>query len=95
MYPRMASTAATALKAIRAAGIIVQVDPSVFLDLLARLESPLVVTAHSKPLLSSTYTYQYLTNYKGFAVFAESKQQLQLPEKIELVEAESIWLPSV
>jgi len=87
--------AANAIKAIRASGAIVQIEPSSFLAILDKLESPLVVTSQSKDLFFRKYQYQYMTNYKGFVLITESNKILQLPEKTELIKAERIWLPRV
>ena len=54
--------AAAINEAIKAFGAIVQVEPSQFLKLLSKIESPLVVTARTSFFVTR---YKYLTSYKG------------------------------
>ncbi len=61
-----AAAAAVIAQAIRAMGVIVRIEPNEFERILARQDSPLVVTAQGG--IFST-TYQYLTSYKGLAFF--------------------------
>jgi len=84
--------AAEVVKAIMAYGVVVQVEPNVFLTTLAKIEVPLVVMSHNKNLFSELF--QYLTTYKGLSFYAESKQPLELPNMIELVEVERMRIPS-
>ena len=92
MYQKTLASAATSLKAIRASGVLIQVDPKEFLSILEKLEAPLIVKARNKFFLSITYHYLFI--YKGFAIFTESKQPLQLSENFDLIEAENIWTPA-
>ena len=87
-----ASSVAAIIRAVRASGVIVRVDPRAFLDVLARVESPLVVTAEGG-FLGLGKNFQYLTSYKGFAFFAKSPEPLPLSEQIEIVAADKIWIP--
>jgi len=86
----MSSTVAVVVQAIRASGIIVQMSPQDFLTILGKSERPLVVAAPGRFLAPK---YQYLTGYKGLAVYTGSREALRLPENVELIEARSIWIP--
>jgi hypothetical protein len=85
-----AAARAAMIQAVKASGTLVRVEPEEFNKLIAKMESPLVVTAtggfFSKKFL-------YLTSYKGLAFFASSRTQLQLPYKAEVVAAGKIWMP--
>jgi len=85
-----AVAAANVIRAARATGIIVTVEPLEFLSLLKRNSNPLVVYATSWFL---TTNYQYLTSYKGIAFFTRSSTPLPLPSDAELVHARGIWVP--
>jgi len=82
--------AAAIAQAIKASGVIVRVEPSDFLSILQRQQSPLVV--HATGGVFST-NYQYLMSYKGLAFFTKSPAPLSLPSGTELVQAKSIWMP--
>lgn len=85
-----AAARAAMIQAVKASGVIVRVDPGEFVKLLAKDESPLVVTS-----IGGFFTkkFQYLTSYKGLAFFTSSVTQLQLPYKAEIVGAGKIWMP--
>jgi len=85
-----AAAAAVIAQAIRAMGVIVRIEPNEFERILARQDSPLVVTAQGG-LLSTTY--QYLTSYKGLAFFAQSATPLSLSSNTEVIVANKIWIP--
>lgn len=85
----VAAAAATA-QAIRASGVVVQVEPAEFLSLLQRQSEPLVVHATGGFLSTN---YQYLMSYKGLAFFTKSSEPLVLGKDVELVTAGSIWIP--
>ncbi len=57
-----AAAAAAINEAIKASGAIVQVKPEQFLELLSKIELPLVVTAKTSFFVTR---YKYLTSYKG------------------------------
>jgi len=87
-----AATAAAAIaQAVKASGSIVRLEPSEFTKILLRVDKPLVVTAKGGMF---TAVYQYLTSYKGLVFFTKSREQLRLDGRIEVVEAEKIWVPS-
>jgi len=85
-----AAAAAAIAQAIRASGVIVRVEPTDFLEILSRQQTPLVV--HATGGFFST-NYQYLTSYKGLAFFTKSPMPLALPAGVEVVQAKKIWIP--
>ena len=91
----MATAAAAAhaamIQAIKASGSIVRVAPEEFTKLLAKSESPLVVTA---PGGFFRKHIKYLTSYKGLAFYTQSSTPLSLPYKAEVVVARTIWMPN-
>jgi hypothetical protein len=82
--------AAAISHAIKASGVIVQVDPDGFLAILQRQPGALVVHAIGGFLSTN---YQYLTSYKGLAFFTKSPAPLDLPSGTELIQAQKIWIP--
>ena len=85
-----AGAAAAVANAIKASGAIVQVEPVDFLNILAGVESPLVVYSEAGFLRP----YKYLTSYRGLCFYAKSKEPLNIRVQVELVRARSIWMPS-
>jgi hypothetical protein len=90
IVPIIAGAAAAQTQAIKASGITVRVTPSDFERILKRIENPLVITAKGGFLGNR---YRYLTSYRGFAFFTQSKSSLQLPEGTETIQAGEIWIP--
>ena len=58
------TTAAKALHALSSTGAIVQVDASVFVDILTRTDEHPIVIMHSRKRAFGS-DYQYLLHYKG------------------------------
>jgi hypothetical protein len=85
-----AAAAAAVAQAIRASGAIVRVYPQDFLAILSRNIGALVVQSHGGILSSK---FEYLTSYKGLIFDTESQTMLQLPNNIELITADKIWIP--
>lgn len=85
-----AAAAAAAFRAIKASGAIVQMEPSAFESILARTDSPLVVTAPGGFLGRK---YKYLTAYRGLLFFTISANPLRLDSRCELIAAGKIWTP--
>ena len=83
------AAAAAAANAIKASGAIVHVTPENFREILARMEEPLVVHSPSAFLTP----HKYLTNYKGMFFYTKSKEEMYISSKIELINAEKIWIP--
>lgn len=84
-----AAAAAAIAQATKAMGAIVKVQPDVFLRLLAKTDSPLVVGAKGGFWKQHV---KYLTSVKGFFFYTESASALLLGNA-ELVWAEKIWIP--
>jgi hypothetical protein len=90
VYGAAGGAAAAIANAIKASGAIVRVPPADFAMILARMDSPLVVTARAGFLSSG---FRYLTSYKGLAFYCKSGEELQLPGTAEVISAGSIWIP--
>jgi hypothetical protein len=86
------AAAAAKANAIKASGVIVEVEPETFQALLAESSQGMVVTATGG--VFSTH-YRYLTSISGLAFFTRSKAELKLPEGVRLIAAKSIWVPEV
>ena len=85
-----AAAAAAVAQAIKASGVIVRVEPDVFLDLLKQAEEPLVVQATAG--FFSTH-YRYLFGWKGLAFYTRSATPLVLPGGCRVIQAKRIWIP--
>jgi hypothetical protein len=85
-----AAAAAAANHAIRAMGVLVQVEPQAFQALVDREENLLVVQSTSGILTTS---YHYLTSYKGLAFYTVSSYPLVLPKSVEVITAKKVWMP--
>jgi len=90
-----ASAAAAAhnslVQAVRASGIIVNLEPREFQKVLAQTKDALIVVARGGFLSAS---YKYLVSYKGLAFYTKSQTPLSLPGDAQTVEAKKIWVPS-
>ncbi len=84
------SAAAGIVKAIKAAGVLVRVEPEEFSKLMNRATDPLIVVAEGGIFGKS---YKYLMSYKGLTFFTKSSATLPLPGGAELVNAGRIWVP--
>lgn len=85
-----AAAAAAIANAIKASGVVVRVEPQDFLNILRKVDNPLVIYAEGGIFSKN---YQYLTSYKGFAFFAKSSQPITFGFQIEIVRAGKIWIP--
>jgi hypothetical protein len=85
-----AAAAAAIAQAIKASGAIVRVKPHWFELILSKVDEPLVVAAQGGFFSTN---YQYLTAYKGLIFFTKAPAPLNLPRKVELMQAEKIWIP--
>jgi hypothetical protein len=85
------AAAAAIAQAIKASGAIVKVEPMDFMAILEQSENPLVVYCESRFFSTS---YQYLVGHKGLVFYTKSRMPLMLPDKIEIVVAKKIWIPS-
>jgi hypothetical protein len=86
-----AAAAAAIARAIKASGAIVRLEPDEFQRILQRCEDALVVHATGGLIRTN---YQYLVSYRGFVFFTKSATPLYLPGATEVVQAQSIWIPS-
>lgn len=92
MGPEGAAVAAEQIaQAIKASGAIVRVEPDEFLRILARSADVLVVSAPGGFLSGG---HEYLTSYKGLAFFTNSPRPLTLPDGVEVIAAQKIWIPA-
>ncbi|NKQ35684.1 MAG: hypothetical protein HF973_08730 [Chloroflexi bacterium] len=85
-----AVAAAEVAQAIKASGVIVNMEPPEFLSLLEKVEAPWVVTATGGTINKN---YQYLFGHKGLAFFTKSSEKLPLPPQAEIIKAKKIWIP--
>jgi hypothetical protein len=85
-----AAAAAAIANAIKASGVLVNLDPDEWEKVLRHATDPLVVTAEGG--FFST-TYLYLFSYEGLAFHTKSREPLVLPERTRTVRARKIWIP--
>jgi hypothetical protein len=86
-----AAIAAAIANAVKASGAVVRVQPVDFANILSRVEKPLVI--YNKGGFFTT-KHQYLVSYKGFVFYTKTSNQIDLPRSVEVIIAESIWIPS-
>ena len=84
----VAAAAAVIADAIKAGGILVNVKPEEFADIVRRIEQPLVITAEGGIFSTS---YKYLTSYKEITFYTKAHAPLVLPAHAEVVQAQGIW----
>jgi len=84
-----AAAHAAKMNAIKASGVLVQLENKDFIRLVEEMERPLMVYA-PKSLWPSR---KYLTSYKGLAFYSKSKEPLRLPGDIELIASKKISIP--
>ena len=86
-----AAISATAIaQAIKASGVLVKVEPEAFSAIISKTESPLIVMAEGGVFNKH---FQYLTSYKGLAFYTKTTQQIQFPNRTELIYTQKIWVP--
>ena len=85
-----AAAAAALAQAIRASGAVVRIYPQDFLAILSRNMGAVVVQPHGGTLPSKV---EFLTSYNGLILYTEAQTMLQLPNNIELITADKIWIP--
>ena len=84
------AAAAVIAEAIKATGAIVRLEPQEFVNLLRRIERPLIV--YKRPGFLAP-NHQYLTSYKGLAFFTKSRVEIEFPRGTEIILADKIWMP--
>ena len=85
-----AAVAAAIANAIKASGAIVSIEPEGFLKIAAKVNNPLIVVARGG---WPQKNYQYLTSYKGLIFFTKSRDPIVLQPNVEIVSANTIWVP--
>lgn len=78
--------------AVKASGVLVQVEPEEFLKIVGLSEKPLIVYAPSKLIRT---THKYLTSYKGLAFYTKVNDPLIFKEPVEVVTAKKISIPDM
>jgi hypothetical protein len=68
----------------------VRLEPEEFAKILTRVKDPLIVIAEGGVFSKN---FQYLLSYKGLTFFTKSAEALALPSGVEVVTADSIWIP--
>lgn len=86
------AAAAAVIQAAQAVGVIVKMQPGEFLQLLDRIENPLIVEGVSGLFRRRS---QYLTSYRGIAFYCVNDNPLPLPQPCERVWAQRIWVPGM
>ena len=79
------------MQAIKASGVLVRIEPDVFMTIVRRAEAPLVIRADGGLFAKK---HQYLTSYKGFAFFTKTDTELPMPPTAEVMKARSIFIPA-
>jgi hypothetical protein len=85
-----AAAQAAISQAIKACGVLVQVDPEEFQRIMDRQKEPLVVCGEGGFL---TTTYRYLCTYRGLCFYAQSNSPIHIPTNAEVIVANKIWIP--
>ena len=86
-----AAVIAAIANAIKASGVVVRVSPEDFAIILHRIEKPLVIYNQGGFFKTK---HQYLTSYKGFAFYTKTANQMDLPKAVEVIIADSVWMPT-
>jgi hypothetical protein len=86
----VAGAAAAMIRAAKASGVIVRIEPSDFAALAAKVGDPLVVASRGGFF---TKYFDYLMSYKGLAFYTRSPNPISLPPAAEIVSATQIWIP--
>lgn len=85
-----AAAAAAIANAIKASGVLVRVESNDFLNIINRIDRPLIVIANPGFLSPG---YKYLTSYRGLAFYTKSSEMLRFPGSIETILAKKIHIP--
>ena len=86
-----AAHAAAIANATKALGVICKVEPEDFVNIIRKVEKPLVVVAEGSFFSPK---YKYLTSYKGLAFYTRSADPIQFSSNTEIVKAKKIWIPT-
>lgn len=85
-----AAHAAAIANAIKASGVICQVTAEDFVNIIRRIDKPLVVCSIGGVFSKK---FRYLTSYKGLAFLTKSSEPIQFGPGSELINAGRIWIP--
>jgi len=85
-----AVAAAAMMQAVRAMGVIVKLKPDDFVRIVNRVSEPLIIRA---PHGVFSKKHDYLVSYKGFAFYTSTKDDLRLPPTVEVINADSMYVP--
>ena len=80
-----------AMNATKAMGGIVTVEAAEFLDILGKIEKPLLVHSPSGFMTKN----KYITSYKGLVFFTKTKDEIMIPAAVEIVNAKKISVPDI
>lgn len=86
-----AAAAAATANAVKAAGVVVEMQPSEFSKLLNRADRPMVIAAKAGWMYRKI---RYAFAYKGFVFVTVTTERIGLPSGSELVWAGKIWVPN-
>ncbi len=86
-----AAAAAAIANAIKASGVLVRVESEDFVNLLLLEERPLVVVATGR--WWSGYRHRHLAGLRGLAFVADTDAPIPLPNHVDVIEADKIWIP--
>ena len=85
-----AAAMAAIAQAIKASGAIIRIEPKEFLNILSRVQEPLVVYSPKKFLSG----HKYLTSYKGLIFYTKARTWFELGSHVEVITAKTIWVPN-
>ena len=80
----------TLAQAVKATAGLIRIDAAEFQNILNRTENPIVVIAEGGFFSKST---RYLTSYRGFILYTQTRDPLHIPGRAEILRARSLWLP--
>ena len=84
--------AAAIANAVKASGALVRLDPGEWMAILKKMDAPLVVVAQGGVFRKHL---RYVTPYKGLVFWTQSREQLVLPSRAEIISAKSISMPEM
>jgi hypothetical protein len=85
-----AAAAASIAQAIKACGVLVQVEPEEFQKIMERQKELLVICGEGG---FWTTNYRYLCTYRGICFYAESTSPIHIPANAEVIVSNKIWMP--
>ena len=84
------AAAAAIAQAVRASGMVVQLETDDFQRVLDHMKEPLVVMSEGGFF---SRHYRYLTSYKGIGSHTKTDQPIHLPRHAEIISAKRMWFP--